>query len=108
MLRERQRGEDVAALIFSYGCRVLGVGCLLDSRLPDGSGVDLWRKLRAFDQRTPILFYSAAAYEIDKKSAMDCGAQGYLTKPSENGDLYELVKTLISGAAGVGSAGQVH
>lgn len=81
---------------------------LLDSRLPDGSGLDLCRKLRAFDQRTPILFYSAAAYEIDKKSAMECGAQGYLTKPSKNGDLYELVKTLISGAAGVGSAGQVH
>ena len=81
---------------------------LLDSRLPDGSGVDLCRELRSFDKRTPILFYSAAAYEVDKKRAMDCGAQGYLTKPSENGDLCDMVKTLILGAAGVGTAGQAH
>jgi DNA-binding response OmpR family regulator len=78
---------------------------LLDSRLPDGSGVDVCRELRSFDQQTPILFYSAAAYEVDKKSALDCGAQGYLTKPSSNGDLCQLVKTLISGARGVGTAG---
>ncbi len=70
---------------------------LLDSRLPDGSGVDICRELRSFDQQTPILFYSAAAYEVDKKSAMECGAQGYLTKPSGNGDLCQLVKTLITG-----------
>lgn len=81
---------------------------LLDSRLPDGSGVDICRELRSFDQRTPILFYSAAAYEVDKKSAFDCGAQGYLTKPSANGDLCHMVKTLISGADGVGTAGQVY
>jgi len=81
---------------------------LLDSRLPDGSGLDLCRELRSFDLRTPILFYSAAAYEIDKKTAMDCGAQGYLTKPSDNGDLCHMIEKLISGAAGVGSAGQVH
>ena len=80
---------------------------LLDSRLPDGSGVDLCRELRSFDQRTPILFYSAAAYEVDKKSAMDCGAQGYLTKPSANGDLCHMIETIISGAAG-GNAGQAH
>jgi len=36
---------------------------LLDSWLPDGSGLDLCRKIREFDQHTPILFYSAAAYE---------------------------------------------
>jgi DNA-binding response OmpR family regulator len=78
---------------------------LLDSRLPDGSGVDLCRELRSFDQRTPILFYSAAAYEIDKKTAMDSGAQGYLTKPGANGDLCEMVKTLISGTNAVGIAG---
>ena len=81
---------------------------LLDSRLPDGSGLDLCRQLRSFDQRTPILFYSAAAYEGDKKNAMDSGAQGYLTKPSANGDLCHMVKTLISGATGVGKAGQVN
>ena len=81
---------------------------LLDSRLPDGTGVDLCRELRSIDPLTPILFYSAAAYELDKKSAMDCGAQGYLTKPSANGDLCHMIEKLISGATRVGTAGQAH
>jgi DNA-binding response OmpR family regulator len=68
---------------------------LLDSRLPDGTGLDFCRELRGFDALTPILFYSAGAYEVDKQSAFDCGAQGYLTKPTSNEDLCALVKNLI-------------
>jgi DNA-binding response OmpR family regulator len=68
---------------------------LLDSRLPDGTGLDFCRQLRGFDSLTPILFYSAAAYEVDRQSALDCGAQGYLTKPTSNEDLCALVKNLI-------------
>jgi len=68
---------------------------LLDSRLPDGSGLDFCRELRGFDSLTPILFYSAAAYELDKQSALACGAQGYLTKPTPSEDLCALVKSLI-------------
>ena len=34
---------------------------LLDSWLPDGSGLDLCQRIREFDQTTPILFYSEAA-----------------------------------------------
>lgn len=69
---------------------------LLDTRLPDGSGVDLCKRLRSFDAHTPILFYSAAAYEVDRKSALESGAQGYLTKPSTNGALGDLVAQLIA------------
>ena len=47
---------------------------LLDSWLPDGSGLDLCRRIREFDKVTPILFYSAAAYEIDRDLALRCGA----------------------------------
>lgn len=68
---------------------------LLDSWLPDGSGLDLCKKIREFDGSTPILFYSAAAYEGDKELALKCGAQGYLTKPSQNSELCDLVSTLI-------------
>jgi DNA-binding response OmpR family regulator len=69
---------------------------LLDSWLPDGSGIDLCRQIREFDQSTPILFYSAAAYEADRESALDSGAQAYLVKPSLNADLCALVNALIS------------
>ncbi|HEX7330172.1 MAG TPA: response regulator [Pyrinomonadaceae bacterium] len=68
---------------------------LLDSWLPDGSGLDLCRRIREFDQSTPILFYSAAAYEIDRDQAIRCGAQAYLIKPSQPSELCSLVTTLI-------------
>jgi DNA-binding response OmpR family regulator len=68
---------------------------LLDSWLPDGSGLDLCQRIRQFDQTTPILFYSAAAYAADHDQAMRCGAQGYLVKPSPPSELCDLVRQLI-------------
>lgn len=68
---------------------------LLDSWLPDGSGLDLCRQIREFDKITPILFYSAAAYEIDKHQAINSGAQAYLIKPSHPSELCSLVDSLI-------------
>lgn len=68
---------------------------LLDSWLPDGSGLDLCQRIREFDKTTPILFYSAAAYASDHDLAMKCGAQGYLIKPSQPSDLCKLVTELI-------------
>src|SRR6185295_9484189 len=60
---------------------------LLDSWLPDGSGLDLCKRIRKFDAATPILFYSAAAYEADREQALKCGAQAYLVKPSHPSEL---------------------
>lgn len=68
---------------------------LLDNWLGDMSGFDLCRKLREFDAQTPILFYSAAAYKADKSRALDCGAQGYLTKPDDSNELAEAIQRLV-------------
>ena len=68
---------------------------LLDSWLPDGSGLELCRMIREFDTTTPILFYSAAAYEIDRVEAIKSGAQAYLIKPSHPSELCNLVTSLI-------------
>lgn len=68
---------------------------LLDSWLPDGSGLDLCKRIREFDKATPILFYSAAAYEIDRDEALSSGAQAYLIKPSAPSELCNLVTFLI-------------
>jgi DNA-binding response OmpR family regulator len=54
---------------------------LVDSWLPGGSGVTLTKKIREFDNKTPVLFYSAAAYDSDKQKALNAGAQRYLVKP---------------------------
>ena len=71
---------------------------LLDSRLPDGSGLDLCQQIRTFDKTTPILFYSAAAYSADHERALQCGAQAYLVKPSQPSELCDMVTDLIEGS----------
>jgi DNA-binding response OmpR family regulator len=56
---------------------------LVDNWLPALSGLELARYIREFNQTTPIFFYSAAAFESDKRTALDAGAQGYVTKPTD-------------------------
>ena len=58
---------------------------LLDSRLPDLDGFELCRRMRALDLHTPILFFSGAAYEADKKKGIDAGADAYVVKPDLDG-----------------------
>lgn len=72
---------------------------LLDSWLPEGSGIELCKQLREFDQETPVMFLSAAAYETDKQAAMDSGAQRYLVKPDDLQRLPLEVDALILGFA---------
>ena len=71
---------------------------LIDNWMPGISGIDLCSRLREFDADTPILFYSGAAYEQDKRAALTAGAQGYLTKPADNEYLLKEVSRLISDA----------
>ena len=53
---------------------------LLDSRLADGDGKDLCEKLRAFDGRTPIVFYAGDIRERVMADS-DCETQGFVMKP---------------------------
>ncbi|MEP6703975.1 MAG: response regulator [Acidobacteriota bacterium] len=57
---------------------------LLDSGLPDGSGLGLCRKLRVIDPRIPVLFYSGNAHVDDIERGMAAGAAGYITKPNSD------------------------
>ncbi len=54
---------------------------LLDTRFPEGSGLELCRQLREFNPQTPIVFYSGDAYETDKVKGIAAGANAYLVKP---------------------------
>lgn len=55
---------------------------ILDNWFKESNGVELCRQIRAFDADTPILFYSAAAYEKDIQEGLRAGAQGYVVKPN--------------------------
>ena len=69
---------------------------VIDNWMSGGSGIDLCKKLREFDTRTPILFYSGAAFESDKQQAFAAGAQGYLIKPAGPEDLIAEVIRIVS------------
>jgi DNA-binding response OmpR family regulator len=68
---------------------------VLDHRLPDMTGLDLIKKIRAFDSSTPIIMASAEAREEEQKRALYCGAQACVTKPWQPDFLLATVKNLI-------------
>ncbi|HKO97801.1 MAG TPA: response regulator [Pyrinomonadaceae bacterium] len=71
---------------------------LVDSWMRGLAGTALTEKLRSFDMKTPILFYSGAAFETDKEAALSAGAQGYLVKPAGGDRLVAEVTRLIAEA----------
>ena len=64
---------------------------MLDGWLPQVDGFELCRQIRECDSVTPILFYSGAAYDVDKQKGIAAGANAYLTKP----DVENLIDTIV-------------
>ena len=54
---------------------------ILDVNLPDGSGLDLLRQLRAGGERTPVILLTANDFEWDEVAGLEAGADDYITKP---------------------------
>ena len=69
---------------------------ILDNWLDEKSGVELCTRIREFDSRAPILFFSGAAREQDMQEAFECGAQAYLLKPASPDILIAEVRKLIT------------
>jgi two-component system, OmpR family, KDP operon response regulator KdpE len=67
---------------------------LLDLGLPDGSGLDLVRRVREWGA-LPIVVISARGREQDKIEALDAGADDYLTKPFGTGELLARVRVAL-------------
>lgn len=67
---------------------------ILDLGLPDGDGTDFLRYVRK-DSLTPIIVLSARTGERDKVSALDMGANDYVTKPFGAAELMARVRTAL-------------
>ena len=67
---------------------------LLDLGLPDMDGLDILRQLRSWST-LPVVVVSARSHEQDKVSALDLGADDYLTKPFGTDELLARVRTAI-------------
>jgi len=68
---------------------------ILDIMLPDLSGIEICRQIRERNERLPILMLSSLAEETDKVTALELGADDYLTKPFGVFELMARVKALI-------------
>ena len=68
---------------------------VLDRHLPDGSGLDLCKRLSELTPGVPCIFYSGDAYDIHRSEAFAAGADGYVAKPDID-KLIESVKNLLA------------
>ena len=75
--------------------------CLLDSKLPDGSGYELCQQICASIPNLPVVFYSGCAYETDRQQGLAAGAQAYLVKPNDIDRIEGVIRKLIA-EVGVG------
>ncbi|XYH93144.1 response regulator [Sorangium sp. So ce1128] len=67
---------------------------VLDVMLPELDGLEVCRRLRA-GSRTPILFLSARADEVDRIVGLELGGDDYLTKPFSPRELVARVRALL-------------
>jgi DNA-binding response OmpR family regulator len=73
---------------------------LLDIRLPDISGFDVCRQLRAEGKRQPILMLTALDEPMDKVLGLELGADDYVVKPYNLRELIARIRSLLRRAYG--------
>ncbi|MEP9347700.1 response regulator transcription factor [Xanthobacter sp. KR7-225] len=67
---------------------------VLDLMLPDGSGLEILRDLRAARDPTPVLLLTALDETTDKVRGLDAGADDYLGKPFDLDELAARVRAI--------------
>jgi DNA-binding response OmpR family regulator len=68
---------------------------ILDLMLPDGNGRDLLRTLRAEGRTTPVIVLSSRESETDRVSALEDGADDYVTKPFSPREIVARVRAVL-------------
>jgi DNA-binding response OmpR family regulator len=88
---------------------------LLDVGLPDGSGLDIVRRVRAadglatrIDAETPVLLLSGRCGETDRIRAFEAGADDFLAKPFVYAELRARVRALLRRSEGRRRVGRVR
>ena len=91
-----QTGHEALALAHRQDPHLI----LLDIRLPDISGFDICRQLRAEGYRVPILMLTARDEEVDKILGLELGADDYVVKPFSLRELVSRIRALLRRAYG--------
>lgn len=71
---------------------------ILDLGLPDGSGLELLKRLRRHSEM-PVLILSARNAELDRVLGLELGADDYVTKPFSPRELAARVKAILKRTA---------
>ena len=83
-------GKEAISSFLSYCPDVI----LLDLGLPDMDGLDVLKKIRSWSS-VPIIIVSARDQEKEKVTALDLGADDYITKPFGTSELLARIRTAI-------------
>lgn len=75
---------------------------VLDLGLPDLDGLEVLRQLREWS-KTPVIILSVREQENEKITALDSGADDYVTKPFGMGELLARIRAALRHAAGLGN-----
>jgi DNA-binding NarL/FixJ family response regulator len=70
---------------------------LLDLRLPDGSGVDVIRRVRADSPTARFVVFTTYDADEDIYRAIEAGARGYLLKDTFGVELIEVIEAVAAG-----------
>lgn len=70
---------------------------LLDMRMPQMTGIEVLRELRAASQEMPIVMLTTSREERDVIDSLQGGAQGYLLKDMEPDDLIRALQQIVDG-----------
>ncbi len=89
-------GEDGIDLSKVYDYDII----LLDLNLPDMSGFEVLRSLRASKVKTPILVLSGLAGVEDKIKGFGFGADDYMTKPFHKDELVARIHAIVRRSKG--------
>lgn len=87
---EAATGAEALSMVASHCPDVI----LLDLGLPDMDGNDLLKSLRKWTA-TPVIVVSARTQEQDKVTAIDLGADDYITKPFGTSELMARIRMAI-------------
>jgi DNA-binding NarL/FixJ family response regulator len=110
--------EGLAALLAGHEIEVLGAAgnvaagrdlveqtepdvALVDTHLPDGSGIDLTRELLARRPHLGVILYTGDAEAEALYSGLDSGARGYLLKAGAMSELVAAINRIAAGGSHV-------
>jgi two-component system catabolic regulation response regulator CreB len=90
-----QTGEEALAQVQSAPPALV----ILDVGLPDASGFEVFKRLRALDAELPVIFLTARSDEIDRVVGLELGADDYVPKPFSPRELVARVRGVLRRAA---------